>query len=315
MTSQPPAGTTQPPAGTMQPPAGPLLASAAVMRREDGRVLLLRHLDDGSPFAGRWSLPIAGVGDDETAEDALGRVLREHVHVEPGPFDFEDTLYVTGDGGSRFVVNTFLCHDWRGEPRFSADHYADAVWAQPATPSVAAELLPEVGEWLARTLGEPDHSQTVDALGTLLDEARGALLAAFESVPERARDEASAGEWSALDVLAHVADVETYYLAETDRLSRTPGHTWRGFNDAQWNDLREARGGADDLAALRERLDAVRERTRFWLASLEDDQLAQYGNHHERGAVRIGDRVEKIARHEHEHAEQLLAMSDASREH
>ena len=293
-------------------PAGPLLASAAVMRREDGRVLLLQHLAEGGPFAGRWSLPIAGVGNDETAEDALERVLRDHVHVEPGPFDFEDTLYVTGDGETRFVVNAFLCHGWRGEPRFSPRHYADAVWAHPAAPSVSGELLPEIREWLARTLGEPAHPRTADALGVLLDETRGTLLAAFESVPERAREADLIEGWSPLDVLAHVADVEAYYLAETDRLLRIPGHTWRSFNDAQWFDVHQTRP-VDDLGAVRARLEAARERTRFWLASVTEDQLAQYGNHHERGAVRIGDRIEKIASHEHEHAEQLLGMSDAAR--
>lgn len=296
---------------TPAPPVGPLLASAAVMRRPDGRVLLLQHLADG-PFAGQWSLPIAGVGDDETAEDALGRVLRDHVHVQPGPFDFEDTIYVNGLGGTRFIVNAFLCHAWQGEPRFNAKHYADAVWAHPATPSVASELLPEVAEWLARTLGEAEHPQTVEALAERLNETRGALLAAFESVPERARYEAGDDGWCAVDVLAHAADVETYYRAETDRLLRTPGHTWRGFNDAQWTDVHRTRP-ADDVETVRQRLEAARERTRFWLASLDDSQLEQYGNHHERGAVRISDRVEKIARHEHEHAEQLSAMSDAAR--
>ena len=297
---------------TPAPPAGPQLASAAVLRRDDGRVLLLQHLDRG-PFAGRWSLPIAGVGDDETAEDALERVLREHVHVEPGPFDFEDTLYVSSDAGERFIVNAFLCHAWRGEPRFSAEHYADAVWAHPATPSVASDLLPEVGEWLARTLGAVDRLQTIDELDGRLNETRGALLAAFESVPERVREEAAEGGRSAVDVLAHVADVETYYLAETDRLLRLPGHTWRGFNDAQWIDLYRVRPVVD-LGTVRQRLEAARERTRFWLASLDEEQLGQFGNHHERGAVRIGDRVEKIARHEHEHTEQLLAMADAARD-
>jgi ADP-ribose pyrophosphatase YjhB (NUDIX family) len=282
------------------------------MRRPDGRVLLLQHLDEG-PFAGRWSLPIAGVADDETAEEALGRVLRDHVHVQPGPFDFEDTLYVTGAGGARFVVNAFLCHAWQGEPRFNAKHYADAVWAHPATPSVSSGLLPEVGEWLARTLGEPEHSVTVAALGERLNETRGALLAAFQSVPERAREVTANGAWSPLDVLAHVADVETYYRQETDRLLRIPGHTWRGFNDAQWTDVYRTRP-VEELEAVHRRLESVRERTRFWLASLEDDQLAHYGNHAERGAVRISDRIEKIIRHEHEHTEQLLAMSDAARD-
>jgi ADP-ribose pyrophosphatase YjhB (NUDIX family) len=304
--------TNESPVPRSSPPPGPELASAAVLRREDGRVLLLRHLVEG-PFAGRWSLPIAVVGDDEAAEDALERVLREHVHVEPGPFEFEDTIYVTGDGGARFVVNAFLCRAWRGEPRFNPKHYADALWAEPATPSVAEQLLPEVREWLGRTLGAPVHPHTADGLATMLDGTRGALLAAFESVPERAREEALADGWSPLDVLAHVADVEAYYLAETDRLLHIPGHTWRGFNDAQWHDVRRAMP-PEELSGIRQRLEAARERTRLWLASVDDEQLAHFGNHHERGAVRIGDRVEKIAHHEHEHAEQLLAMSDTARD-
>jgi ADP-ribose pyrophosphatase YjhB (NUDIX family) len=294
-----------------EPPAGPLLASAAVLRRDDGRVLLLRHLDEG-PFAGRWSLPIAGVGDDETAEDALDRVLREHLHVESGPFEFEDTIYVTGAGESRFIVNAFMSLGWRGEPRFSEQLYADAIWADPAAPSVSSELLPELGKWLAETLGESDHPQTVDALGELLDETRGALLSAFESIPEAARAADPVVGWSAVDLLAHVADVETYYLAETDRLLRVPGHTWASFNPAQWDAIHATRP-SEDSTTVRLRLDAARERTRFWLASLEAGQLAQFGNHHERGAVRIGARIEKFARHEHEHAEQLTAIADAAR--
>ena len=55
------------------------LSSAAVLCRDDGRVLLLQYLDDGSPFAGRWSLPMMSVNGNETSEEALVRLLREHV--------------------------------------------------------------------------------------------------------------------------------------------------------------------------------------------------------------------------------------------
>ena len=296
---------------TNPPPPRPLLAAAAVMRRDDGKVLLFQHGNVG-PFARRWSLPITVVADEETAEDAIARVLREHSHVEPGPVEFEDTLYINGDDGSRFIVNIFLCRGWRGEPQYSPQHYADAIWSQPIAPVVSGELLPEVRTWLQETMSELEHSHTPDAIAEQLDETRGTLLAAFQSIPARAREDDLQAGWSPLDVLIHAAEVEAYYLAETDRLMRIPGHTWRGFNDAQWYDLHRLRDLLD-VAAAQTLLDEVRERTRFWIASVTEDQLAQYGNHHERGAVLIGERVERIAHHEHEHAEQLLVMGDIAR--
>ena len=289
----------------------PTLSSAAVMCRDDGRVLLLQHLDDGSPFAGRWSLPMMSVDGNETSEDALVRVLREHVHVEPGSFDFEDTLYVVSDSGTRFVVNAFICSSWRGKPRFSSKYYADAVWADPAHPSIATGLLPEFRDWLSRTLGDSLYRYTVDELCEHLDETRGALLAAFESIPDEARAENRGDELSAVDVLAHVVDVEAYCLAETDRLLRIPGHTWRDFNNAQWFDLYRLQKHSEDFPALRKRLDACRDRTRSWLTSLEDAQLVLYGNHAERGVVRIGDRIESIAQHERGHTGYLVSLAEA----
>lgn len=288
----------------------PTLTSAAVMCRNDGRVLLLQHLEDGGPFAGRWSLPMVSVDDHETSEEALVRVLREHVYVEPGSFDFEDTLYVAVDGGMRFVVNAFICSGWGGEPRFSAKHYADAVWVTPGNPSVAKGLLPGFQDWLLRTLGDSPYRYTVDELCDQLDETRGALLAAFESIPNQARSESVNDDFSALDVLAHVADVEAYCLAETDRLLRIPGHTWRDFNNAQWLDLYRLQNQTDEFPTLRKRLDAGRDRTRSWLIGLDDGQLVQYGNHTEQGAVRIGDRIEGIALHEHGHTSYLLSLAE-----
>jgi ADP-ribose pyrophosphatase YjhB (NUDIX family) len=296
---------------TDQAPQGPILAAAAVMRRDDGKVLLLQHGATGL-FSGRWSLPITIVADEETAEDAVERVLHDHTHVEPGPVEFEDTLYITGDDGTRFIVNAFLCRDWRGEPQYSSQHYADAAWSQPSAPAVSGDLLPEIRIWLQAAMGEPLHPRTPDGIIELLDETRGALLAAFQSIPAPVREESLQDGWSPVDLLAHTADVEAYYLVETDRLMRIPGHTWRGFNDAQWYDLYRLRAPLD-LAAIQARLDEVRERTHAWLSAVTADQLAHYGNHHERGAVLIGERIERIAHHEHEHAEQLLTMGDAAR--
>src|SRR5690606_25371014 len=115
----------------------------------------------------------------------------------------------------------------------------------------------------------------------------------FDGIPEGYRAEAMDGAWSPLDVLAHAADAEAYYVAETRRLLEQPGHTWRSFNDAQWEDVRRARAavdGAEDEARIRARMEHVRAETRRWLATLTPDDLARYGNHPERGAVQVAER-------------------------
>jgi len=54
----------------------PAVAAAALLAREDGRVLLVRHRDDDGAFAGRWSLPMDIVAPHELVEEALERALR-----------------------------------------------------------------------------------------------------------------------------------------------------------------------------------------------------------------------------------------------
>ena len=78
-----------------QPSAAPRLAAAAVMVREDGQLLLVRYAEDGA-LAGRWGLPVTAVPDELTAEEALSSLLRDGLHVEPGPSEFVDTIYLEG---------------------------------------------------------------------------------------------------------------------------------------------------------------------------------------------------------------------------
>src|SRR5690606_5636128 len=94
----------------------PQPASMAIMVNANGRVLMLRQAQ--GPFAQQFSMPFIGVADNETAEDALARLLRDVLNVGPGPYEFLDTFYITGRAGERFVVNAFTCVDWEGEPRY-----------------------------------------------------------------------------------------------------------------------------------------------------------------------------------------------------
>ncbi len=295
-------------------PEGPQLISIAAMVRADRKVLFVRHAR--GPFAGRWSLPLRGVADVETAEEAIERLLGDLLHVKPGPYEFLDTLYVTGAGGERFIGNAFTCIDWEGDPRFPAEVFDDALWAPPSD-AASLDLLPEMRDWLIEAFGASEGApQAVEfdpatLLATLAD-ARGEFLAALDAIPAGQRDVAldEAG-WSALDVLAHAGDVEAYYRSEVVRCQEAPGRTWRMFNSDQWFDSHRLRPREDE-PALRARLEAVRAETRTWLTYQPPENLVAYFNHPERGVVQAGNRIEKIAAHDREHAGQLRRMAQAA---
>ena len=148
---------------------------------------------------------------------------------------------------------------------------------------------------------------TVEELSEALEAARAELTSAYAALDEAWRDVTLDGAWAPVDLLAHCAAVEAYYAAEARRLLEEPGHTWRPFNADQGAAERAGRARPDDRAE-RARLEAVRAETLTWLEGLGADDLAAYGNHEQRGAVRVGERIEQIAVHDREHAEQLAKM-------
>lgn len=304
----------RPPAWGTEVP-GPEIAAAALLIREDGRVLLVQHHESHVEFGGHWSIPMHTVREEEVAEEALERLLREVLHVQPGPYEFAETVYVSSAGGANYIVNVFTCVEWGGEPRYADRAYADAAWTHPSSPGALA-LQPDVRAFLSQAFEGADISEgssgtSAEALDDALMSARLELIYAFNSIEARWRTEPLDDGWSPLDVLAHTASVEAYYLHEALRLL-SPGHTWRAFNSEQWEADYRLRP-PEDASAVRDRLDLVRATTTNWIAIATPEQLATFGNHPERGVTTVADRIEKIARHEREHAEQLRGMREAAR--
>lgn len=293
----------------------PSLLAIAMLVREDGKALFVQHA--GGPFAGRWSPPLIGVAERESAEDALDRLVRQYLHLTPGAAEFLDTLYVEAGAGERFIANAFTCTGWQGTARFPAEIFQDAIWTAAAE-AQALELLPEVAAWLSSMAigadGAPEVMRDFDAeeLLTRLADARGDLIAAFEAIPRVARPTVRDEDgWSALDVLAHVAEVEAYYLAELRRCVEAKGRTWRAFNAEQWLDMHRLRP-AEDEASIRERVERVRSETRSWLKWQPPAALEEYLNHPEHVVVQAGNRIEKIAAHDREHTGQLRQIAQAA---
>lgn len=286
------------------------LASVGVLVREDGKVLMVRH--PSGPFAGKWSMPLIGVHEMETAEAALERMLRDMLHVQPGPYEFLDTLYLGGSGGERFIGNVFTCVDWAGDPRFAREVFDDAIWLLPSEPG-GLELLPEVREFL-RTSFEAETGVIAaveydpTSLAQELTDAREGLFAAYDAIPSDLRVEVLEEDgWSPLDALAHAVDAEAYYIAELRRCLDEPGRVWVPFNGGQWGDMHRLypeQGEADVLL----RMEQVRRETLLWLKWQGPDTLRAYVSHPERGVTQVGGRVAKVAAHDREHTEQLRRM-------
>ena len=292
----------------------PRLLSGAMMVRDDGLVLLVQH-PAASPFAGKWSMPLTGVPAHEAAEDALERMLRDSLHVEPGAYDFLDTIYVSAvANGERFIVNAFTCVGWTGDPRFGTEAYADAVWVSPGAPG-AVDLLPEVRLWL-KTAFEEETGAIVareydsEMLIADLASARGDLIAALDAVPLHQRALADGSGWSPLSILVRVADMEAYYRNEVRRCLSSVGQRWRVFNEVQWEDAFRIRP-IEDERSLRDRFAAVSGETRAYLNDATPELLAVYLDHPERGVVQVGDRFERIATHYRTFAGHIRGMTQA----
>ena len=327
------------------------IVAAVALRRGDGRVLLVRHADSGHPGAaeGRWTLPAEPVADDEVVETALARLLRDRLHLASDATEFSESVGLPGaianvftcaewSGDPAYSADDYADAAWAAPHAPGGVDLTDGVRAYlagafpapeparadtprapaPSAPAVPAVSMPHTGEPtnLVRREAAPAAppavwSMTPDDLVTELEEAREALTAAYARFDEAWLDVTLDGEWAPVDLLDHCVTVEAYYALESRRLAEEPGHTWRPFNPDQSAAGRTGLPRPEDRAT-QARLDAVRADTLAWVEGLDADGLAAYGNHAERGAVRIGERIQLIANHDREHAEQLAAMLAAT---
>lgn len=284
-------------------PARPMVVASGVrVQRDDGAVLLVR-----APGAAAWVLPWRLVPEDETAEDAALRLVREGLRLQAASLAFATTLSIAGEA-AELAVNVFDVAGWGGEPRYRDEEFADAGWLQLARLG-SLEVLPEVAAWLGSTVvrspGEADRA----AIATELVEARRALLGAFDALALRAREQALDGGWMAADVLQHARAVERYELAEALRLAEEPSGAWWPWNERQ-GALERALHARPDADAARAALDASHTETLRALQWLPPEQLALCGTDPARSTVLLADRLRAIATHDLEHAAQLRAMRE-----
>ncbi len=284
------------------------IAAGVRIRRPDDFVLLVRAASGLG--AGMWSLPMARMPEYATAEATAMRVLRDALRMEPGWLQFAETLTLD-DNGFEVVVNVFDAIGWSGEPRYAARDYEDAAWVNPAALD-GVDAVPEVSAWLSGAEPPTPDDVQPEKLASMLVEARRELLAAYEAVPPKDRERELDRGWAPVDVLAHLASAEAYYVREARQLLDVTAHAWRPFNPDQWEADRLFRARPMDSEAIA-RLDHVQTETLRAVGALVPAQLAFYGSRAAGGSIRVGEAIARIAEHDREHIEHLRKMQGIAR--
>ena len=147
-----------------------------------------------------------------------------------------------------------------------------------------------------------------------LRNARSELLAACQDVSDAdAHRRPAEGGWAIIELLAHLPDVDRYYLSQAQKLRDVPGHAFVYFDEEAW-----ARENADaierDARAVKLAMAAAHEEVVRWARSLTPEELERQGGHPRRGSISVREMIERIANHDRRHTEQVRAIRRALQE-
>ncbi len=144
------------------------------------------------------------------------------------------------------------------------------------------------------------------------EDATALFLRTARAVSEDRLDRHAPGEWSARQIIHHVADAETQSYVRLRRLVAEPaGSTIEAFDEGAWAD-HAALGYRDEpVGPALALIAAVRGRSAAVLRRLRDDDLARYGEHSASGRYTLARWLEVYTSHPREHAQQLDEASRA----
>jgi len=141
-----------------------------------------------------------------------------------------------------------------------------------------------------------------------LRNARSELLAACQDASDDDLRRRPPGDgWAVIELLAHLPDVDRYYLSQAKKLRDVPGHTFVYFDEEAW-----ARDNADaierDARAVKLAMAAGHEEVVRWAGPLTPDELDRAGGHPRRGRVTVREMLQRIAEHDRTHAKQAIEV-------
>ena len=144
-------------------------------------------------------------------------------------------------------------------------------------------------------------------------DARSELLTACQDVSDadlhiRTLD----GGWAIIELLAHLPDVDRYYLSQAQAIRDAPGHRFVYFDEEAWQ-----RENADaierDVRAVKLAMAAAHNSVVRWARSLTPEELDRLGGHPRRESISVREMIQRIANHDRTHTRQLRSIRQALR--
>ena len=146
-----------------------------------------------------------------------------------------------------------------------------------------------------------------------LRNARSELLTACQDVSDadlhrRPQD----GGWAIIELLAHLPDVDRYYLSQAQAIRDVPGLQFVSFDEEAWQ--REHADAIErDSHAVKLAMAAAHEEVVRWAQSLTPDELERQGGHPKRAWISVREMIQRIANHDRTHTEQVRDIRRALR--
>jgi uncharacterized damage-inducible protein DinB len=152
------------------------------------------------------------------------------------------------------------------------------------------------------------HSIGGPELATHLRATRAALLNQIEGLTDtELRQCPPNGDWSIIEVLAHLVDVDVHWLAQAQAIHRDPAHLFIHFDDERWKrEHPEVR--LTPHLELVQRLAASHRTVVDTLAALTPQDLARPGRHPRGIPYTVRDVFLRYPAHDQGHTAQIEAI-------
>jgi hypothetical protein len=150
-----------------------------------------------------------------------------------------------------------------------------------------------------------------DALREMIRSAREDLLdRAVGLTDEALRMRPSEDEWSIIEVLAHLADVDRHWLAQALAIRDKPAHVFVHFDDARWR-AEHAEVRREALTDIEQKMRAAHSAVLRTLAHLSVGDLSRAGKHPRGTPYTVRDVFLRYPAHDRNPAEQISSIRDS----
>ena len=160
-----------------------------------------------------------------------------------------------------------------------------------------SETPVEYRERIFRTLGSHQPLEVLQQTPALLRD----WMEAHEISKWKQRS--SSGQWSAAQVLSHLAEGELVFAYRIRMIARSSGINIQAFDQNVW--IEHSTYLTDDPILAIQVIDAVRQANLAYIRSLQPNDYENYGIHSERGKESVRDLIRMYAGHDLNHLRQI----------